>query len=142
CRANGVKILFSPPATPSYNGACEAGVGSIKTRTHHEAARRGRAQLWTCDDSKPRAVRPTPRRAPGESTGPLQTKSGNKELPSPPKSGVCSWQAARRMLDANATREGSTVAHLSTTTSKPPSTASPASVLWSSTAICNSGGGD
>jgi transposase-like protein len=50
CRANGVAMLFSPPATPSYNGACEAGVGSIKTRTHHEAARHGRARLWTCDD--------------------------------------------------------------------------------------------
>src|SRR5262249_10215779 len=61
---------------------------------------------------------------------------------SQPMSGVCSWQAARRMLTANATRGESTVAQLSTTTSKLPSTASPSSVLSSSTAICNSGGGD
>ena len=42
--------LFSPPATPSYNGSCEAGVGSIKTRAHHEAARQDRPGVWTADD--------------------------------------------------------------------------------------------
>ena len=92
--------------------------------------------------SRPRASRPTRQRAPGEPTGPLHKSSGNKDRPSPPKSGVCSWRAVRRMLYANATRGGSAVAQLSTTTSKPTSIASPSSVLWSSTAICNSGGGD
>jgi transposase InsO family protein len=28
--AHGVLTLFSPPATPAYNGACEAGIGSVK----------------------------------------------------------------------------------------------------------------
>jgi len=42
--------LFSPPAWPRYNGSCEAGIGSMKTRTHHESARRGFAGQWTCDD--------------------------------------------------------------------------------------------
>jgi transposase InsO family protein len=46
----GVEQLLSPPATPEYNGACEAGVGSLKTRAHHEAARHGRPGEWTCDD--------------------------------------------------------------------------------------------
>ena len=31
--------LRSPPECPEYNGACEAGIGSMKTRTYHEAAR-------------------------------------------------------------------------------------------------------
>jgi transposase InsO family protein len=42
--------LLSPPGLPSYNGACEAGIGSLKTRAHHESARNDRAGEWTCDD--------------------------------------------------------------------------------------------
>lgn len=45
-----VTHLLSPPATPEYNGACEAGVGSLKARAHHESARHGRPGEWTCDD--------------------------------------------------------------------------------------------
>lgn len=46
----GVERLLSPPEWPRYNGACEAGIGSIKTRAHHIAARNGRPGHWTCDD--------------------------------------------------------------------------------------------
>jgi len=46
----GVLLLLSPPATPEYNGACEAGIGSLKTRAHHESARNNRPGEWTCDD--------------------------------------------------------------------------------------------
>jgi transposase InsO family protein len=46
----GILQLFSPPYTPQYNGACEAGVGSLETRAHHEAARHDRVGDWTCDD--------------------------------------------------------------------------------------------
>jgi hypothetical protein len=42
--------LRSPPDLPEYNGACEAGIGSMKTRTHHQAARAGRPGVWTSDD--------------------------------------------------------------------------------------------
>ncbi len=49
-REAGVLPLASPPLTPSYNGSIEAGVGSIKTRTLHEAARHDRPGEWTCDD--------------------------------------------------------------------------------------------
>ena len=49
-RWHGILLLYSPPALPEYNGACEAGVGSIKTRTHHEAARHDRPYCWTSDD--------------------------------------------------------------------------------------------
>jgi transposase InsO family protein len=42
--------LFSPPRTPEYNGACEAGIGALKTWTHEEASWRGRAGHWTPDD--------------------------------------------------------------------------------------------
>lgn len=43
-------ILFSPPYTPEYNGACEAGIGTLKTYAHHEAARNDHPGEWTCDD--------------------------------------------------------------------------------------------
>jgi Integrase core domain len=44
--------LYSPPRMPRYNGSCEAGIGSMKTRTHHHAARNGRPGEWTCDDAE------------------------------------------------------------------------------------------
>jgi transposase InsO family protein len=46
----GVLPLFSPPNTPSYNGAIEAGIGSLKTRTEVHAARQGRPGAWSFDD--------------------------------------------------------------------------------------------
>ena len=42
--------LFSPVRMPRYNGACEAGIGSMKARTHHESARHDHPGEWTCDD--------------------------------------------------------------------------------------------
>jgi len=47
-----VRPLFSPPYTPEYNGSIEAGNGALKTRSHEEAARQGRAGHWTADDTE------------------------------------------------------------------------------------------
>jgi transposase InsO family protein len=47
---HGVLVLYSPPYSPSYNGACEAGNGSIKCRATRIAAHAGRAGHWTADD--------------------------------------------------------------------------------------------
>ena len=44
--------LLSPPYTPQYNGACEAGIGGLKTRTHEQAALAGRPGCWTADDAE------------------------------------------------------------------------------------------
>lgn len=46
----GVHLLFSPPGTPWYNGAIEAGIGSLKTRTDRHADRAGHPGYWTSDD--------------------------------------------------------------------------------------------
>jgi len=46
----GIRMLFSPPRMPRYNGAIEAGIGSLKTRTENHAARHGRPGQWTFDD--------------------------------------------------------------------------------------------
>jgi hypothetical protein len=46
-----VFALFSPPQTPRYNGAIEAGICSLKTRTERQATQHGRPTCWTCDDA-------------------------------------------------------------------------------------------
>jgi transposase InsO family protein len=46
----GVIHLWSPTYYPQYNGSIESGIGTLKTYTHHEAARNGRPGQWTCDD--------------------------------------------------------------------------------------------
>jgi transposase InsO family protein len=48
--SHDVVHLLSPPYTPQYNGACEAGIGGLKTRTHEQAALAGRPGHWTADD--------------------------------------------------------------------------------------------
>jgi hypothetical protein len=42
--------LYSPPGCPAYNGAIEAGIGSLKTRTEQHAQSQGRLDGWTPDD--------------------------------------------------------------------------------------------
>ena len=46
----GVTRLLSPEYYPQYNGAIEAGIGSLKAHAWYEAAKNGRAGHWTCDD--------------------------------------------------------------------------------------------
>lgn len=45
-----VTLLLSPPYFPRYNGSVEAGIGSLKSRAHLEAARHGHPCEWNCDD--------------------------------------------------------------------------------------------
>lgn len=47
---HGVLHLRSPAYTPSYNGACEAGIGSIEVAAFHQATLADRAAHWTSDD--------------------------------------------------------------------------------------------
>jgi transposase InsO family protein len=49
-RSWNVASLFSPPHWPRYNGAVEAGIGSLKSRTQARAARQGHGGIWTWDD--------------------------------------------------------------------------------------------
>jgi hypothetical protein len=46
----GVLPLYSPPATPQYNGTCEAGLGGIVHRAEDAARQRGPDALMTLDD--------------------------------------------------------------------------------------------
>jgi transposase InsO family protein len=69
-KANEVAHLRSPPETPEYNGSCEAGIGSMKTRTHYEAARHGRPGAWTCDDAEGARLQANQTGRPWGPTGP------------------------------------------------------------------------
>ena len=42
--------LFSPPLLPAYNGAIEASIGSLKTRTQQFSEQAGHAGAWTSAD--------------------------------------------------------------------------------------------
>jgi hypothetical protein len=46
----GVIPFLSPGYMPEYNGACEGGIGAVKTTVHHVAARSGHPEHWTSDD--------------------------------------------------------------------------------------------
>lgn len=46
----GVILLLSPPYYPRYNGACEAGNGTVKRLAHDLAVRHDRPHQWTLDD--------------------------------------------------------------------------------------------
>jgi transposase InsO family protein len=70
----GVWQLFSPPRTPRYNGSCEAGIGSMKTRTHHSAARGNHAGDWTCDDAEAARQEANETARPWSSHGPTPTE--------------------------------------------------------------------
>ncbi len=53
----GVWPLYSPPGRPGYNGAIEASIGSLKTRTQFEAYRQGHGGAWTEADLEAARVR-------------------------------------------------------------------------------------
>ncbi len=46
---HGITRLLSPPYLPAYNGACEAGHGSVKSRAEILARRDGTPGQWTCN---------------------------------------------------------------------------------------------
>jgi transposase InsO family protein len=83
----GVIALRSPPYTPSYNGACEAGVGSIKVRTARPAAQARRPGEWTTDDLEGRGSPRTCSVAPGSPTAGARTRSGRTDPRRPPSNG-------------------------------------------------------
>src|SRR5581483_8822513 len=78
----GVLALYSPPRTPRYNGAIEAGIGSLKTRTETHASRHGRPGQWTSDDVAAAQEEANATARPQGPTGPTPEES---------------WQGRRRL---------------------------------------------
>jgi transposase InsO family protein len=71
----GVIPLFSPPSYPQHNGAIEAGIGSLTTRTEHHAARHDRPGHWTCDDLAAAQAEANATARPQGPTGPTPDQS-------------------------------------------------------------------
>ena len=66
----GVIPLFSPPYFPQYNGAIEAGIGSLKTRTEAQAVLQGHPGHWTWNDTAAAQLQATTTARPRGERGP------------------------------------------------------------------------
>jgi hypothetical protein len=77
-------FLISPIYTPAYNGACESGIGTLKTYAHHEAARNDRPGEWTCDDVEAARLRANDLSRPNGHLGPSPTELWKNRSPIPP----------------------------------------------------------
>ena len=91
----GVESLFSPPGTPRYNGAVEAGIGSLKTRSERHASHRGRPAAWSLDDL-----------AAAQAEANSQARPHGPQGPAPDQA----WNARRSLTPEQRTRFQATVA--------------------------------
>lgn len=96
--------LPSPPHYPEYNGACEAGGGSIKTRAHHLSARAGRPGRWTLGDVEGARLLSNELGRPGGAGGPTPAERWNTRSPVQPCDRDRLYQAVLRELDAESAR--------------------------------------
>lgn len=96
--------LPSPPHYPQYNGACEAGGGSIKTRAHHLAARAGRPGRWTLDDVEGARLLCNEVGQPGGAGGPTPVERWDTRPPIDPVARDLLSQAVLRAFDEESAR--------------------------------------
>jgi transposase InsO family protein len=82
-RDTRVLLLFSPEHTPAYNGAIEAGIGSLQTRAQHAAVRHGRPGEWTCDDVEAAVRQANETARPWGRNGPTPDEAWRHRLPLP-----------------------------------------------------------
>jgi transposase InsO family protein len=94
--ARQVGQLLSPPRTPQYNGSCEAGIGSMKARTHHEAARAGRPGEWTCDDAEAARLQANQTARPWGPRGPTPDEAWQGRRPISAQERAAFWDTVRR----------------------------------------------
>ena len=80
----GVEFLMSPPYYPEYNGSAEAGIGTLKTYAHHEAARNDRPGEWTCDDVEAARLRANELSRPHGLCGPTPNELWDSRIPITP----------------------------------------------------------
>ncbi len=81
----GVTALFSPAYTPQYNGAIEAGIGSLKTRTERHATYHGRPNAWNADDLAAAQTEANAMARPHGPTGPTPDQFWHAHTPPTPQ---------------------------------------------------------
>jgi hypothetical protein len=91
--------LRSPKVTPSYNGSCEAGIGSLKTRAHYLAAFYDRPGQWTCDDVEAARVMANETARPWGLDGPNPTQKWCQRTTLSPVQRLIFRAAVRNLLD-------------------------------------------
>ena len=104
--AYGTTMLYSPPRVPSYNGSCEAGHGSIHTRAHHHAARRGHPEAWTCDDVEAAWLETNATARPWGADGPTPDEAWNDRRPIKPRERDLFREAVARQVAGERSRRG------------------------------------
>lgn len=102
----GTTLLYSPPRLPEYNGSCEAGHGSIKTRAHHHAARRGHAEAWTCDDVEAARIETNATARPKGACGPTPDEAWNGRRPIDQDERDRFREAVAKQIDEERSRRG------------------------------------
>jgi transposase InsO family protein len=93
-RGHEVKNLFSPPYMPRYNGAMEAGIGSLTTRTDQWAARRGYPGEWTWADAAAARCEANATARPRGLLGPSAEELWAARTPIAPEEREAFWQSA------------------------------------------------
>jgi transposase InsO family protein len=76
-----VSSLLSPPYWPRYNGAIEAGIGSLKDRTEAAACRAGHAGYWTWDNVAQARLEANTLSRPRGSSGPSPEEAWASQTP-------------------------------------------------------------
>lgn len=99
-RDNGIHLLHSPPRTPEYNGAVEAGTGAIKTRAFHHACRHDRPWEWTCDDVEAARLQANETARPRGQRGPTPDQSWAAREPLRPDERQGFQRLYERLLEA------------------------------------------
>jgi len=87
--ANGVLPLYSPSYYPQYNGACETGIGTLKTFAFHASAERGYPGEFTSDDVFAAACRANHLTCPHGHDGPTPDEAWREAT------GVLNWDRER-----------------------------------------------
>lgn len=98
--------LFSPPRMPRYNGAIEAGIGSLKTRTDQHASHHGHAGHWTLDDLSAAQAQANTQARPQGPTGPTPEEVWTTRGPLTPADRALFRAALERQREAIQVQEG------------------------------------
>jgi transposase InsO family protein len=102
-----VKILYSPPRMPSYNGSIEAGIGSLTSRTEQHAARHGRPGHWTWDDAEAARLEANATARPKGPLGPSPDQMWQARTPIAPAQRTCFSSTVAQLLEKIEATQGS-----------------------------------
>ncbi len=105
-RQHGVTMLFSPPYWPRYNGAIEAGIGSLKSRSDYHAACQGRVGQWHWDDVSWALAQANASARPHGQNGPTPDQAWATRLSFTPEERILFQTSVQRHADQVCAQDG------------------------------------